>query len=150
MNISEMSLLRQAVSDSDGQGDMAYLAIGALTITAILTLVFVCWMAYSDYHNCTPQTLISKGADAVTSVVPCRFDPLPLGQAAGLIFGAFSALIASLAGYMAATRKAPRAGPPQVNVDAPGATFATNVAPSPEPEAASFGRAAKSSSKRGR
>ena len=41
----------------------------------------------------------------MTSVIPCNFDPLPIGQSAGLIFGAFGALIGALAGYMAATRK---------------------------------------------
>lgn len=97
--------LRESISDENGDADIAYVAIAALTVAAILTLAFVCGVVLFDYANCAPQTLVAKGDNAVTSVVPCRFDPLPMGQAAGLIFGAFAALIGSLAGYMAATRK---------------------------------------------
>lgn len=99
--------LREAISDSDGNADMAYLAIGALTCAAIASLAFTCYMAGFDYSHCinTPITTISKGETSVSSVVPCRFDPLPVGQAAGLIFAAFAGLITSLAAYMMATRR---------------------------------------------
>jgi hypothetical protein len=71
--------------------------------------VFVFSMSAISYHKCEPITTISKGDQSVTSVIPCNFDPLPVGQAAGLVFGAFAALIGALAGYMAATRKQQRA-----------------------------------------
>ena len=91
-----MSWLREAISDEQGLADMAYVAIGALTGAAIGALIFICAMAGIAYASCK---------------VNCAFDPLPIGQAAGLIFGAFGALIGALAGYMAATRKGSR--PPE-------------------------------------
>jgi hypothetical protein len=112
-----VKLLREALTDENGQGDIAYLAIGALTCAAIASLLFIFAMSTISYSKCQPITTISKGDQSVTSVIPCNFDPLPLGQAAGLVFGAFAALIGSLAGYMAATRKQ-RPAAPQVN--APG------------------------------
>lgn len=96
---------REAISGDDGLADMAYVAIGGLTLAAILSLVFICTMSAISYKHCEPQTVVTKGEQALTSVVPCQFDPLPIGQAAGLIFAAFGGLIASLAGYMAATRR---------------------------------------------
>jgi hypothetical protein len=100
--------LREAVSDDAGLADMAYISIGALTVTAIVALVFIFSMSVIDYATCKPITTVSKGDQSVTSVIPCRYDPLPLGQAAGLIFAAFAGLIGSLAGYMAATRRGGR------------------------------------------
>lgn len=102
-----MSIWCEALRDENGQGDMAYMAIGLLCIGALVSLGWVCLMVAIDYGHCinTPVTTIAKGEQSVTSIVPCRFDPLPLGQAAGLIFGAFAALIGSLAGYMAATKR---------------------------------------------
>ena len=105
-----MNWLRQAISDEQGLADMAYIAIGALTLSAIAALAFICTMSAISYHACKPVTTVATGAQAVTSVVPCNFDPLPVGQAAGLIFGAFGALIGALAGYMAATRKRANGG----------------------------------------
>lgn len=104
-----MSWLREAVSDSDGLADMAYIVIGALAVTAIFALAFILSMSALDYKNCQPTISLSNSAnDQTRNIVPCRFDPLPVGQAAGLIFGAFSALIGALAGYMVATRRTPR------------------------------------------
>jgi hypothetical protein len=97
--------VREAISDDQGRADMAYIAIGALTVGALGALAFIFLMAAIDYVNCQPTTTLTKGGEQMTSVVPCRFDPLPIGQAAGLIFGAFGALIGALAGYMAATRR---------------------------------------------
>src|SRR3954471_8456023 len=85
-----MSLIREALTDENHQGDIAYLAIAGLTLAAIGALTFIFAMSTWSYANCK---------------MPCAFDPLPVGQAAGLIFGAFGALIGALAGYMAATRK---------------------------------------------
>ena len=102
-----MKWLREAISDEQGLADIAYIAIGALTVAAILSLVFIFTMSAISYRKCQPITTIAKGDQNTTSVIPCNFDPLPVGQSAGLIFGAFGALIGSLAGYMAATRKRP-------------------------------------------
>ena len=124
-------LLEQALTDESGQGDIAYVAIGALTLAAIASLIFIFAMSTISYAKCQPITTISKGDQSTTSVIPCNFDPLPLGQASGLIFGAFAALIGSLAGYMAATRKQRPAQLPQ-QVNAPGVQI--NQAPAlPQP-----------------
>ena len=100
-----MGFFRQAVSDSEGVPDIAYVVIGLMAVAAIASLIFIMGMSVYDYSTCQPQTTLTKGPEALTSIVPCRFDPLPIGQAAGLIFGAFGVLIGSLAGYMAATRR---------------------------------------------
>lgn len=97
-----MSWLREAISDNDGLADMAYIAIGALCMAAIAALGYIIVMATISYVRCTH--IVDVGKD-VRAAIPCVFDPLPLGQAAGLIFGAFGALIGALAGYMAATRR---------------------------------------------
>jgi hypothetical protein len=103
-----MGWLREAISDDCGMADMAYIVIGSLAVSAIFALAFIFGMSAIDYHNCTPTLTISTGDTDSRHVVPCRFDPLPVGQAAGLIFGAFGALIGALAGYMAATRRQAR------------------------------------------
>jgi len=90
--------LREAISDEAGQADIAYIAIFALTCGALGSLFFISAMSAVAYFRCVP--LVKPDV-----VVNCAFDPLPMGQAAGLIFGAFGALIGSLAGYMVATRK---------------------------------------------
>lgn len=84
---------------------MAYVAVGALTVAAIFSIVFLFAMSAFDYATCHPITTVAKGEQPVTNVIPCRYDPLPLGQAAGLIFGAFAALITSLSAYMMAARR---------------------------------------------
>lgn len=106
--------LREAISDREGLADMAYIAIGLLALGALAALAFVASMSAIDYYHCinTPITTISKGDQSTTSVIPCRYDPLPFGQAAGLIFTAFAALIGSLSAYMVATRR--KDGPPVV------------------------------------
>ena len=104
-----MGWLREACSDSDRQVDMAYIVIGSLAVSAIVALAFIFAMSAIDYAHCQPTISLSNTPDDQTRhIVPCRFDPLPVGQASGLIFGAFSALIGALAGYMAATRRTPR------------------------------------------
>lgn len=116
------------MSDEAGHGDIAYGAIAALTGAAIGALVFLCAMSAVAYFRCIP--LVSPLA-----VVNCTFDPLPMGQAAGLIFGAFATLIGSLCGYMLATRKQRPAVPDQT-VNAPNATLVAQVAPMQPAEAA--------------
>lgn len=110
MNTVSKSWLRQAISDEAGLADMAYIAIGALTVAAIVALAFIFAMSAISYSKCMPVTTVQTQAkdssdSKSVAIVPCNFDPLPIGQAAGLIFGAFGALIGSLAGYMAATKR---------------------------------------------
>lgn len=104
------SWFKQAISDETGQVDMAYLVIGQLSIAAIASLAFVGIMSFISYTRCTRIVDVGKGKELVRAAVPCVFDPLPFGQAAGLIFAAFAALIGAFAGYMAATRRRPRTG----------------------------------------
>lgn len=100
-----MGCIREALSDSDGLVDIAYVMVGAVGFTAIGVSAFLCIMSVIDYANCQPTLTISTGAADSRHVVPCRYDPLPMGQAIGLVFTAFAALLGSLAGYMAATRR---------------------------------------------
>ena len=125
-----MSWLREAVSDETGQADISYVAIGALTGAAIGSLVFVCVMAAIAYFRCIP--LVKSDV-----VVNCSFDPLPSGQAAGLIFAAFATLIGALSGYMLATRK-PRTGGDQT-VIASSAQVVTQNQPMPAEAATDVG-----------
>jgi ribose/xylose/arabinose/galactoside ABC-type transport system permease subunit len=97
--------LREAISDETGQADISYVAIASLTGAAIGSLTFISVMAAVAYFRCIP--LIKPDV-----VVNCSFDPLPMGQAAGLIFTAFAALIGALSGYMVATRKPRQPTPP--------------------------------------
>ena len=100
-----MKWLREAISDDQGFADMAYICIGALAASAIGALTFIFAMSVVSYVRCTHIVDVGEG---VRAAVACTFDPLPVGQAAGLVFGAFAALIGSLAGYMAATKRSPR------------------------------------------
>lgn len=101
-----MTWLREAISDEQGLADMAYVAIGVLTTAACFALTFVCVMSAISYHQCGPvTTVVNSSGHQVTTQTACTFDPLPVGQASALIFGAFATLIGALAGYMAATRK---------------------------------------------
>lgn len=93
-----MKWLQQAMSDDTGQGDIAYGAIGVLTLAAVLSLAFLFTMSAIAYFRCVP--LVTAAV-----VVNCTYDPLPAAQGTALIFGAFATLIAALVGYMAATRK---------------------------------------------
>lgn len=101
-----MSWLREAISDGDDRADIAYISIGVLTVAAIVTIAFLCSVSYLDWLSCQPVTVNSQGETSVQSIVPCRYDPLPLGQSVGLVFAAYAALIGALSGYMVATRRA--------------------------------------------
>jgi hypothetical protein len=106
-----MRWLREAISDRDGLADMAYISIGALTVAAIAALVFIFAMSIIAWNACEPVANVTtdvqqQAAARTVEIKRCGFDPLPVGQAVGLIFGAFGALIGALAGYMAATRRA--------------------------------------------
>ncbi len=83
-----MHFLRAALSDEAGNPDIAYVVVALLACTAVASIVFL----------------------GVVSVARPGYDPLPFGQAAALVFGGFASLLASLAGYMAATRRKPPQG----------------------------------------
>lgn len=104
-----MSWLREAISDSDGLADMAYVSIGGLTVSAITTLGYIIGMETVSYFRCTQIVDVAKN---VRAAVPCQFNSLPIGQAASLIFAAYAALIGALAGYMVATRRGSAGKPP--------------------------------------
>ena len=110
---------RQAVSDEMGQVDIAYVSIMVLVVMACMSVMFILVMSVVSYVRCAPITTLTtavEGAGALTSVVPCNYDPLPTGQAVGLIFGAFATLIIALGGYMGLTR---RRGTRGETIDAP-------------------------------
>jgi len=89
--------LREAVSDENGQADIAYISLFALMIAVGMVVLFICVMVGISYFRCTEK---------------CAFDPLPLGQAVGLISAAFFGTgLTGLAAYMLATRK-PKDAPP--------------------------------------
>lgn len=104
-----MSWLREAISDEKNLADMAYIMVGVTGIAAISISIFLCTMSLVDYVHCNPVVTISTGTQDTRNIVPCRYDPLPMGQAIGLVFTAYAALLGSLAGYMAATRRKPAA-----------------------------------------
>jgi len=106
---------KQAISDENGQADMAYLVVGALAAAALGAITFVMGMSLISYIRCTKIVDVGQGTRAS---IACIFDPLPVGQAAGLIFGAFAALIGAFAGYMAATRRRPIVQQPQPQMTA--------------------------------
>lgn len=86
-----LNWLREAISDEQGQADIAYISLLALMVAVGLVVLFICGMVAYDYFHCAKD---------------CRFDPLPLGQSVGLICGAFFGTgLTGLAAYMLATRK---------------------------------------------
>ena len=135
--------MREALTDENGQGDIAYIAIGALTAAAIGALTFIFGMSAWDYFSCRP--LVKPDV-----VVNCSFSPLPIGQAAGLIFGAFATLIGALAGYMVATRRQPRPQPQQQTVIAPQAQAVTQVQPPAAEAATDVGQATIGPARKGK
>lgn len=97
--------LRESINDGDGQADMAYVVVGGLAASAVGSLLFIMVMSVISYSRCTRIVDIGEKERAA---IACVFDPLPIGQAAGLIFAAFAALIGAFAGYMAATKRQSR------------------------------------------
>ncbi len=102
-----MSWLREAISDSDGVADMAYLAIGWLVAIMIGSIVFLCAMSAVSYARCTQIVDVGQG---VRSAIPCPYDPNPLGIAIAACLGAFGSPIGALALYMGQTRRAVNPG----------------------------------------
>ncbi len=81
-----MLFVRLALSDETGTPDIAYVVVALLALTAVASVFFL----------------------GAVSLLRPGYDPLPLGQAIALLFGGFASLLASLAGYMAATRRKPK------------------------------------------
>jgi hypothetical protein len=96
-----MKWLREAISDQDGVADVAYISVFVVAGAVLGAIIFVCLLTAIAYIRCTEVL-------AINPPVLCRFDPAPLGTAIGLICGGFATAIGALAGYMAATRRAPR------------------------------------------
>ena len=83
-----MSWWREAISDEDGQGDIAYIGLATIIVMFVAVATFECVMVLIAY------------------IRGVAFDPLPLAQAFALIVGAvFSTGLAGLTAYMLATRK---------------------------------------------
>lgn len=95
-------LLQGALRDENGQGDIAYIAMGGLGLAVLGPVLLMTAMSMVAHFRCTPQVLVIK--DAVT-VIKCDYDPQPLGTAIGLACGGFGVALGALAAYMAATRK---------------------------------------------
>jgi hypothetical protein len=113
--------MREAVSDSDGLCDMAYLSIAGLILIMVGSVVFLCTMSAVAYSRCT---LIVDVGQGVRSAVPCTYDPNPLGLAIAACLGAFGSPIGALALYMGQTRRAVNPG----RVPPPAATTVTATA----------------------
>jgi hypothetical protein len=101
----EGNWLQQAMKDNEGDYDVAYVALFGVALAVFLTLPFLCIMSMISYFRCVP---IIK--DGITPII-CNFDPQPLGIAIGAVCGGFATALASLAGYMAATRNRDRERP---------------------------------------
>jgi hypothetical protein len=86
-----VSWWREAVSDENGLGDIAYGGVASIIVAFVFVTTFECVMVAIAYIRGVP------------------FDPLPLAQAFALIVGAvFSTGLAGLTAYMLATRKGDR------------------------------------------
>jgi hypothetical protein len=91
-----MSWLREAVSDDNGLGDIAYAGVGSIIVMFVGVSVYLCAMVTVGY------------------IRDESFDPLPIAQAFSLITGAvFSTGLAGLTAYMMATKKTRTAQPDQ-------------------------------------
>jgi len=107
-----MGWFHEAVSDSQGLVDMAFISIGVIVVTLFFTVLFLCVMSAISYANCTVIADVGQG---VRAAISCTFDPNPLGLSVAAILGAFGSPIAALAAYMASTRRSntPKADPPK-------------------------------------
>lgn len=96
------SILRGALTDENGQGDIAYIAMGGLGLAVLGPILVMTAMSMVAHFRCVPHTIVVKEA---LTVIACPYDPQPLGTAIGLACGGFGIALGALAGYMAATRK---------------------------------------------
>jgi hypothetical protein len=102
-----MKWLREAISDSDGLADMAYISIAGLVGIMVGSVVFLCAMSAVSYARCTEVVDVGQG---VRSAIPCKYDPNPLGIAIAACLAAFGSPIGALALYMGQTRRAVNPG----------------------------------------
>lgn len=93
-----MKWLKQALTDSHGVYDVAYISLFAISLSILGTVPFLCIAAWISYSRCVP--VVSERLPLVT----CSFNPEPLGIAIGAIAAGFATALGALAGYMAATR----------------------------------------------
>ena len=137
-----MSWLRQAISDSDGLADMAYISIAGLVAIMVSSIVFLCGMSAVSYARCTQIVDVGQG---VRSAIPCPYDPNPLGLAIAACLGAFGSPIGALALYMGQTRRAVNPGkvPPPAGTVTATASVTPAAAPAPAGGSAKAGRSTK-------
>lgn len=100
-----MSWLREAISDENHLADMAYVAIGALVLSLVSAVAFLCIMSAVAYARCEKIVDVGKPPDLVRAAIPCDYDPNPLGLSIAACIAAFGSPIGALAGYMVATRR---------------------------------------------
>lgn len=99
-----MSMLRGALTDSDGQWDIAYISLFYLMLAVVGPIVVMTVMSVVGHLRCVPHEIIAKASEQVT-VIACVYDPQPLGNAIGFACGGFGVALGALAAYMAATRR---------------------------------------------
>lgn len=100
--------LRESISDENGVGDAAFVSIVTIAWTLCATVIFICTMSAVSYSRCV-QIDATKEHGVLTA--PCVFEPQPLALGIAAAIAAFAGPIGALAGYMAATRRQPRAVP---------------------------------------
>ena len=99
-----MSIIREAITDENGQVDVSYLAMFWVMISVLSAIVFICVMTVIVYYRCQPAPAQVLGGVLVPATV-CQIDVQSLGVAIGAICGGFAAAIGGLATYMAATSR---------------------------------------------
>lgn len=96
-----MNWVRSSLTDISGAWDIAYVSLGAVMLTVIISILTMTAMSVAAYFSCSD--ILNKDGSAVLKV--CVYDPQPLGFAIGATCGGFATALAALAGYMAATRR---------------------------------------------
>jgi hypothetical protein len=103
-----MGIFREAVTDSDGLVDVAYLALFWVMSAVLSSILFICVMSAISYARCTPMAAQVFGVAPTQTIIPavtCSFDPQPVGIAVGAICGGFATALIALATYMGLTRR---------------------------------------------
>lgn len=85
-----VGIFRQAITDTDGLVDVAYLALFWVMVVVLGAIFFVCAMSLAAFIRCKEN---------------CAFDPQPVGIAIGAICSGFATALGALGLYMAATRR---------------------------------------------
>ena len=129
-----MSLLREAVSDERGVGDMAYLSIAGLIAVMVGSIIFLCSMSAISYARCEQIVDVGKPPDLVRASIPCPYDPNPLGIAIAACLGAFGSPIGALALYMGQTRRRDVKPDPSTTTTATATVTTETPAPAAKPK----------------